>query len=208
MPETEVTTKQVKPETEVTTKQVKNSTYPITWYTEELQQMNNLLNTVAIISEARKGDESATLYRQLKKDYARKVTQEKQRATTRYIQNAENKMKAIWSVINKCSSKSATSKDISDSLDCESINKYFSLIGEETIAMIDGPNQHPIDLMQSGYQQTEHSIFMAPVTQEEVCQIIKGLYNKTSRDVYGVSVHLLRYVGDVLISPLVILFIR
>ncbi|KAK9738462.1 hypothetical protein QE152_g9805 [Popillia japonica] len=41
----------IMPETEVTTRQVKKQ-YPITWYTEELQQMNNLLNAVAIISEA------------------------------------------------------------------------------------------------------------------------------------------------------------
>lgn len=43
---------------------------------------------MAIINETRRDDESANLYKQLKKNYAERVIQEKQRATTQYIQNA------------------------------------------------------------------------------------------------------------------------
>ena len=47
------------------------------------------------------------------------------------------------------------------------------------------------------------SMFMNPCTQDEVCRIINGFKNKTSQDVNGISMKLIKEIKDYIIKPLI-----
>jgi hypothetical protein len=79
-------------------------------------------------------------------------------------------------------------------------NKFFTKIGSDISNSIQTVQKQPEDFIQ--YNREIPNLNLTNTTPEHVKKIIKSLAPKKSCDVYGTSTKLIKYIGDVLATPL------
>lgn len=96
-----------------------------------------------------------------------------------YIQNHDNKNKALWSIINSEMGKNKTiPTDRNNHLSANKFSQYFSKIGEQISHTIPGPSNDANVLMSNSNVGIRDSFFLTPVDRTEVLVITKQLSKK------------------------------
>lgn len=113
-----------------------------------------------------------------------------------YIANSTNKCKAAWSIIN--AKRKSSSKSMGFGISPDTFNAYFVNVANDLVKD-NGSNQLVID---ARTRQVPCSFSFENVSCVIVREAIDSLKNKSSSDIYGLSVELLKSVKDILISPL------
>lgn len=154
-------------------------------------EMKNILDGLHIIVKCTNDRNDWETYRRLKKEYKTEIDAAKKEAITKTIEDADNKIKAIWDTIKAetypCS-KERRDDDIK--IDPNKFNSYFSSIGELLSTSVAGPTQDPLQLLKQNTTQYQGSIFMQPITTDEIETIVHKISKKKTRDIYGLSAHL------------------
>ena len=126
-------------------------------------------------------------------------------------------MKILWFIINHAIRKHSDKSTIIDQLKVENIMlygpklianemaKYFSRIGKTYADKTPTP-QHSLEHYLSKISNNKSSIFLAPTTKAEICNLINKLPNKRSHGPDGLSNCILKQLKDELVHPLEILF--
>ena len=152
------------------------------------------------------------------KTYRNKFTSVVQKAKKEYYSQIFAKyrtnIRSIWDTINSII-KQQTSNTLASSflqngkeLDCpvqiaNAFNKYFANVGS-SIAASTTPTT--IKYTSYLYPNQQKSLFLLPVTEIELENIIKGMQNKNSTDIFGHSMRLLKQCFTFIASPLANLF--
>lgn len=110
-----------------------------------------------------------------------------------YIDKSSNKQSAIWQVINRENGK-RTHETIQSSVGIEEFSKYFSTVGEKIIGSIPPSPNEPMYYMRKLNIDTTGSLFLSATSEYEIVDIINGLKNKNSKDIYGFSIYLLKQI--------------
>lgn len=147
--------------------------------------------------------ETKLLLNSYKKRYRKVLKQTQFSQNNNYIQLANNKCKATWQIINKTK----------DNHPKESITKINNLNRDitEPIAIANAFNDFFIDQVRDipktknridSSANIPHSIFMRPISPDEVNKIVKGLKNKKSVGFDEISTEVLKFVSNEIASPL------
>ena len=83
----------------------------------------------------------------------------------------------------------------------DNFNEYFASIASNLVSEIPVSDANPVDNL-NHIQRPPTSFDFAEVTFNEIRDIINNLKNKTSRDIFGINVNLIKSVKNVIIAPL------
>ncbi|MFU7503053.1 MAG: reverse transcriptase domain-containing protein [Candidatus Tisiphia sp.] len=151
----------------------------------------------------------------LKKTYDQNLKQSRQEANARYIQQADNKSKAIWNTINNerqgktepKTTKLEINHDGESLTNTEKIancfNKYFSNIAEETLKANNINSNRVSTTLRVQSAPGEKLTTLHPTTTDEMNRVLRSLKCSTSAGTDGISTKILKYCGNELIEPLV-----
>ena len=161
-----------------------------------------------------KSQESESRY----KKYKNKLVLILRKAEREYYKNELNKhkkdVKATWSILNniikkgrkqskECEFMNRNNKKVYDKQTIANMfNDFYINVGPKLASGID--TKH-VQLQYDTYLKDidiEKSMFILPCTEEEVSQIINNFKNKTSQDVNGISMKLVKELKEYLIEPL------
>jgi len=146
-----------------------------------------------------------------KKSYDTRLKTLKRQASANHINNAENKSKAIWQIVNSERKTSVKGKEqlklkveeeeVTDPQEVVKIfNKFFTTIAQQTLSIND---QHQKGVQPTSYMVNTSLSQLHNTTTEEIKSIIKSMKPKTSAGLDDVSSKLLKHCNDALIPPLV-----
>uniref|UniRef100_A0A1B6J5A1 Reverse transcriptase domain-containing protein n=1 Tax=Homalodisca liturata TaxID=320908 RepID=A0A1B6J5A1_9HEMI len=147
-----------------------------------------------------------------KKDYDLHLKMLRQQASAEYINNAENKSKAAWQVINSQRNKGVQKptklkmeidgKETNNPNEiAEHLNKFFTNVADTTLAI---NNQYNKSTNTIHHKQINHYLtHLKPTDIKEIHEILKSFKPKTSAGVDGISSKLVKQCSNSLSPPLV-----
>lgn len=172
------------------------------WFNSDL---GNMRERVQFLSDLYRAFPSPDLLKE-KKRYLRQYTQSIRLAKKTYNNNlvnrSDNKQKTIWNIINS-TRKSTKEGDANTNISPDRFNDYFvnvatDLVRKQGLGINRSSNHihlHPAGLPHKCFNFTE-------VTLIEVRDIVAGLANKKAKDKFGLSVHLMKTVRELIVAPL------
>lgn len=146
---------------------------------------------------------------QAKKEYDLRLKHLRKEATSNFIQNAENKQKAVWSIINyeRCKNSEST-KPIELTVDnrlikdpllvAEHLNNHFSTVAEKALSNRQMPNLEKEPPVLANTPE----LILNPTTVSEISKIILDLKTKPSSGLDEISSKLLKHCKEEIIIPL------
>jgi len=164
---------------------------------EALQRIKNQLDALHTIIVATKKYHLLEAYKNLKTKYNEEVDKEIRLINSKYIQEAENKMKATWDVIRRETGKNKTKQEIITELTANDFNLYFTTIGKPLLEENGSKNAKEYI-----HNTITNTIFISSITPEEVWKIIKNLKDKSCKDIYDLSSSLLKQINENICIPL------
>jgi len=175
--------------------EIKENSKPkkITWETEKLRTMRNQLDAVYTIITSSNQHQFLEMYNRMKKHYEAEVDKAKKEANSKIIQEAENKVLAAWQLVKIETGNAAQKNTEKSTVTAESLNNKFLDAGKTISNSVN--IKDPTCLMK---KFSTNSLFFSYTTIEEVTKIIKNLKNKTTKDIYGLSVTLLKEIEPII----------
>lgn len=175
------------------------------WITNEIIQLSTQLKDLHWIMINLNSNEVKTLYREEKKTFKYKIKEAKHKYYNDQIINSSNKTKKTWSIINNNLGRSNRNSNtpvvlnynnniITNESEVVSIfGSFFSTAASDKIYDHFGCNLSlPCTL--SGYNP--QSIYFAPVSLEEVNDVIDSLKNKNSAGFDGLTSNIIKNIKD------------
>lgn len=161
------------------------------------------------ILRGREEDKIVTAAR--KKEYDLKLKELKQQAASDYIQNSENKQKALWKVVNhERQQKNREPEPIELMIDGTEIrephlvahhfNQYFTTIADKTLG--DANQNHSLNAPLNRPPEEFPELNLLPTNQQEVENVISHLKSKSSAGADEISSIILKHCKNELILPL------
>jgi len=189
------------------TTQVNNSVLN-TWITKAIIVSRNKLR---ILCHIKKSTEIFKVHSELSTDLLKSDIRGKKREAYKIISSATNKSKTLWKIINKEIGNSQQAPNIiinsqvkiitNPQMITEKFNSYFTDIIEDLLSQV---NSHcPKQNLKFQTKESPKSMFIAPVTEAEVIQVIKDLKNNSSLGVDETPTFLVKQCLCHLIQPLV-----
>lgn len=189
------------PEETVRKKESGNSI--VHWHTDDLEKSKNELDGLFVIARVLNDAEATQTYEKAKRLHKEKVEKTKQKALYKYIQENDNKNKAIWKVIkHETGGKKSLPLVTRSSPTAEDFARYFSDIGRGISRQITGPPNSADYYVKRVKLNSANSLFLKPVDEAEILDIVRGLKKKKTTDIYGISANLLSKVAHTISVPL------
>lgn len=189
---------------------VKNKLHPridkpkISWYTPELQSMKNNILLCKEIYNVTCDSKFYVLLCKLRGHYRRALRNAKKMKNEEYIEKSVNKCKAAWSIISKIKGKSVQNNGVS-SIQPDDFNNFFLSSVEEIMSKVNisiNSAVNFVEKMRPSASDMKLKCFFSEVTTQDVYNVIMSLKSSETRDVYGLTSVLLKYVVDFIQEPL------
>lgn len=171
------------------------------WISKKIMSMKNTLEALQTIARVEKSQQSAEVFKSYKRSYFQEIEENHRNYNAYILNNADNKQKAIWKIIN---TKTKTSNTKECKLNADDLNLYFATIGEKTSDSIKKIDKDPCDFLKA-CKSNAKSFWLAPVSEEEVTRLIRSLKCKNSKDVYDMSTSFLKEILLEITNPLTML---
>lgn len=170
------------------------------WISPEILQLHEKLVFLKEMSQHH--NEFKSEYKNFNQFYKYYIQQQKIAQNQNFISNSNNKMKAMWQLINKCNqanrSKTLPGNFSDDSELCEAFGDYFSAAAAS--ASLNGPcNESCLDKYLSW---NSSSFFITPVTPNDIMLCVKTLNSSSTPDENNLSSFLIKCCIDYLCDPL------
>lgn len=166
------------------------------WFTQSLKEQCNWLIT---LNEAcRNNPDLVTIKQSYRKKYRRAIVLAKRQANDSFIINSQNKPKAAWSLIND---KRSQKNHKLPTMDCETLNDYFTKIPEQIVSNIIPASYSPLSFP----GQENCGFEFESCSTQDVNLILDSLKCSNAEDIYGMTVTTLKHVGIELSSYLHVL---
>ncbi|XP_045462198.1 uncharacterized protein LOC123672224 [Harmonia axyridis] len=159
---------------------------------KEVIELKRTLDALATICEVKKDETSRKVYNSFKAKYREKMTEVDRNLNLEKIRKAENKSKAIWSLIRERTESKQKVVEPKNTVD--EFNKFFANIGEETARSCNRGNTTPEELLRKCSKQPSNSIYMQDITSDEIERITRRMKVKNTRDIYGLSTKVLKEI--------------
>lgn len=174
----------------------------ISWFNNDLKVMRDNLQFLNSLSKTYRLPELAAQARRYRCHYRNAINKAKKEANSRFIQQADSCIKAAWQVVNE-QRGACRGGDLPGNITASDFNIFFSNIAEETLRNIPHVKIKAENfLKQQNKIPTDQGFHFKEVTYVKVRDAINNLKNKHSKDIYEVSVSLLKKIKDTLIIPL------
>lgn len=174
------------------------------WFNSELIDLKNklkLLEDISIIHPQYK-----PVYSHIKRIYCEKMKKAKSEYYGNVINNANNKSKCMWNLVNSTIGKS-TSNKLPSGDPLVLANKFNSFFVETIPNLLANLNQHDVNTDYNKLiRSNKKSMFIYPTSIQEICDIVKKFKPKTSSGFDGISPGLLKKSIDAIAAPLENLF--
>ena len=180
------------------------------WITKNLLRSINRKNNLYYKYKVNPTEHTKRKYTNYKNVLTSLLRREKRLYYCRQLNNFKNNCKHTWNIINTVLNKSKDKPQISK-LNCngtiskdprvmaESFNNYFSQIGTDLASKIPPTNRHFTDFLNN---PNPDSLFLDPVDELEILNIINNLDNKKSCGNDGVNNIVIKHVGLEIAQPL------
>ncbi|XP_045474969.1 uncharacterized protein LOC123680892 [Harmonia axyridis] len=170
------------------------------WERPEIIELKKKVDAAHTIFSVERNENTEKLYTKLKHQLTQLIESTIKTENTQILNESSNKNRAIWKFINskiKGKTKTNNAKLLSE----EDFSVYFSTIAEK-VGRQDSAPETSDDFLKKKIIRNPKSFFLTPTTPEEVKRAVSEMKKKTSRDIYGFSVSLLKEVIDYLADPL------
>lgn len=168
---------------------------------DEIISIKNTLDALAQMAQMTRNPDYYSIYREFKRRYLDKVRDCVQRSNAQRILRSENKMKAVWDLINRETKAGKSRTGVDSVLAATEMNNYFCTIGEQLADSV-ATSESPLSFVQNMRLNNADSFFFQPVSDDEILEIVHRIKSKHTMDVYNVSTHLLKQIGPVISKPL------
>lgn len=171
----------------------------IGWFNQGLREMREYLGLLGDIGRQYNTYENKHHYMLYKRKYREAIHKAKIAANDSFIGRSGNHIKSMWQVINKNIGNSKKNTE-SGKLSCDDFNDYFLNIAQELVQGVPDSDADPLEYLKTINAFAPFTF--SEVTFNEVREIIDGLKNKTSRDIYGLNVKIIKSVKNLILVPL------
>lgn len=169
----------------------------ISWFTEELWQMREQLHFLEELSKQYSTPDILNSFKDFKKQYKNAIHLAKIKSNDNLIESSSNPTRTMWSIINNQRGKCKA--EVTANISPTEFNNYFSQIAQNLVKDIPILERDPVQNIKNN---NSPKFQFSHVTFNQVRDIINSLKNKKSKDVYGLSVPLIKSVKNILIIPL------
>lgn len=174
------------------------NSFRVTWYNEYLKNMRDNLNFLTDMNKQNPSLTTIETVKSYRAKYRYEICKAKKGANDKYVQDSANSQAAMWRIIKNNNPKLST--DLTDMIDANSFNNFFTNIAEDIIRKLPTSDKHFSDFINSidpliGFKFRE-------VSYNEVRDIINGLRNSRSKDPYDINVHIIKSLKDIIVYPL------
>ena len=174
----------------------------VRWYDQELRKMREHLSLLNDLYKNSRLPEIAETRNNFRNSYRKEVNNKKIKANSSYISNADNRVKAAWRIINDSRSTCKKIK-IPKNISPDNFNSFFAGVAEKNLKNLPKINVQPESYLQSqGNVNLENGFSFKEVTFIEVRDAINDLKSKSSKDIFGYNVILLKKLKDIIVIPL------
>lgn len=125
--------------------------------------------------------------KQKKFEYEQLIMKLKKDRLNKNILDSTNKQKTIWSIINKNTGKNIHKKE-SDSISPENYNDFFTHIADKVLKQIPTSQSTHMEYLENSAKSRDFSLFLYPVLEIEVQEVLRSLKNSKATDLYNHSV--------------------
>lgn len=179
----------------------KFKTSRVAWYNDELKTLRTKLNSLNEVYVLTPSGSNRSAYWEFRKYYRKRVAEAKKTANENYIHSKQNKVKAMWDVINHF--RPAKRKNVSRNLDSDIMNNFFINQPLDITSQLSNTGDLPGDFLN---RSSLASFAFSDITPNMVRDAINALKNSDSRDIYGLTVGLIKNIKNKLIFPLTTLY--
>ena len=170
------------------------------WVSPEIKRYSSYIKDLYVRHKQTNNPEALTQYKSERKHYKKMLSNYKKSLNENKIINSKNKAKSAWNIFNSETNKRKVTHNISlhsDGLLIEDPQEVARIFARQFTL----PAQ-PLNDMQFIPDKNYPTIFLTPVTEQEVYNIIMSLPNKFSAGVDEVPVCLLKHVAAPVSPPL------
>lgn len=169
------------------------------WFNNDLQQMRSKLH---FLSDAYKQNKSAYLKCKLnsyKREYRKSIIHAKQRNNNKLISNSKNSAKTMWQIIN--SKRQQSKNQINSNISANEFSNFFGSVADNILRGLTDCEEDPVTLMHQ-YFSKNCTFSIKKISQVNLRDAINSLKNKSTKDIYNISIPLIKCIENLIISPL------
>nr|CAI5846074.1 unnamed protein product [Callosobruchus analis] len=170
------------------------------WFNEDLKYMRNHLKFLYEVSKQYKQPADIQIYKSYKKVYNNAIKSAKIANNDKIIKTSKNPIRAMWKIINK-HRKIITKDECSPTVSPNDFNIYFSSIAQILVDSTSSDDLNPMLNLQNKMPPTSTFNFQQ-FSFNEVRDILNNIKNKSSCDIFGLSVKLLKVIKNLIVIPL------
>lgn len=188
------------------------------WYNSDLKALKDRLDFLYNLYKSTGNSFYHNEYKLKKAQYRLKIRQAKIQANARYIEQSDNKTKALWQIVNNKKKSNGFNTNIAP----EDFNDFFVSVagdGKTTeVVSVNNLNTSSIDhtnlITMDDFNEylSNHfvpdnvvSLSLSLVTEDEVIKTVKELASKKSKDHFGFTNVMMKDTINFFVSPLTIL---
>nr|CAI5867089.1 unnamed protein product [Callosobruchus analis] len=168
------------------------------WFDEHLKNMRDHLKFLEELRKQYNQPDLVQVCSMFRKQYKLAIAKAKMKANDNKIKKSKNPSRCMWNIINhqRGLAKSSPQHQIQPN----TFNTYFSQVAVSLVKNLPDPN--PEFINSAKFNTPDAQFSFSEVTFNQVRDIINQLKNKNSRDVFGMSVSLIKSIKNLIITPL------
>lgn len=178
-------------------KQNHNVNCNIEWFSERLKRLRETKILIKELCDRYKTPQLKDLLKEYKIIYAHEITIAKKNAFNAYIANSNNIQRATWNVINQHRIVNNNNKDTN--LTAQAFNNFFTNIAKTLVDELDTTNTNPLSFV---HINTTETFSFLEVTFNQVRNYIDKIKSKSSSDIYGLNIKIIKNVKNLIINQL------
>ena len=174
------------------------------WFTPQLKAMRQHLSLLNDICANCNSDELKNHRKMFNQSYNKAIKEAKIQNNNQIIKNSGYEKKRMWQVVNDLRDGKKT-YNTSIKFDPDDVNDYFVNVPKTILESFANGNdrQSGLDVLLSKIDGGDISEFIfEPVTYIEIRDIITSTKSTPSRDFFGLTVELVKYIKDLIVVPL------
>lgn len=169
------------------------------YHNSEIFNLKNKLDILLVVRH--RDDRYDEQYRQTKREYNRLLADTRKIFYKNRISESDNKSKTVWSIIGELQGSRKNKKgDIKLQGDGKQIAEQFNQHLQSTVEQLE--QNLPVTQFSTQIPINNNTIYITPVTIDEIIKIIHGMKNKYSSGFDEVSNNLIKYCAFELAVPL------
>ena len=169
------------------------------WVNQEIKNYSNYIKDLYVWYKMTNSDQIYSFYKAERKQYRKFIADYRKSFNDNNIMNSSNKSKTAWGIFKRLSNKTKSKKDIKLKDKDEIVNDPRTVA--ELFARQFNPAFRHHSMDGASDQSNFPTIFLYPVDEPEVFQLIRDLPNKYSAGLDEIPVKVLKDIADLVSRP-------